>query len=152
MPRRRVDPPFAPFDDSELLFRRLRPDWIEDGEVTSDAIDMPACSVERERFVSGPDDVLRRGRPAETGVASVPVDRLPDELRYEKSPTVYETVVVHCPEHGIDGHSEIRACKNGEIKSPKKIQSSEFRSRMQAVIAKCMTISIDPGPSNDDDI
>ena len=132
------------FVAAERLFRRLRQDWIEDGEVQPEAIKLPQCSVDREAFVAGPQAVLDRGTPDEVAVAEIRFGDIPDTFNCAESPLTFESIVVHCPEPdhlGVmnEAHSEIRV-RNAETKQVRKPGGSlkakikdDLASRMQVV-------------------
>lgn len=146
MPRQEADEPFA---DEERLFRRLRADWVEDGRVQPDAIELPKTSTDRELFASDPRATLERGTRFETGVAAIRFGDVPDEFRYEASPVVYECVVVHCPEGGNAAHSEIRIRPVGEVE-PRKPNSAAFKARIRDELASRMRVVVAPTALDDE--
>lgn len=99
------------FDPQERLFRRFRPEDIEDNTVAVDAIELPDMSVNREKY--GPPNWLLLDEAFESwGVAAFAVRDIPPGITH-LGVIQYAFRVEHQPERNNYPHSEVRAYKDG---------------------------------------
>jgi len=106
---RPVDPVFQ---DDERLFRRFHPDDLEDGGISSDAVELPDMSVNRSKY--GPPEWLLLDEEFEDwGVLSFRVDQIPVELIHNGQ-THYTFLPQHVPHRRNYPHSEVWAFCEGE--------------------------------------
>ncbi len=138
---REGEPPFA---DDELLYRRLRAEWIDaEGNLLGEVggpyqpVELPALSVDRQRFAATPAISLSRATLGEVAIAAVSVADVPEEFRYNDK--VYEAVVAYDPTPTNDAHAEIRVRLQGATE-PSKPKSPAFKSLIRDRIAARMRV------------
>ncbi|MBY0502781.1 MAG: hypothetical protein K2X03_02650 [Bryobacteraceae bacterium] len=133
-----IDPVFEP---SEKLFRRIKPDGVLAGRINPNTWDLPACSVDREKFLAnGMLSVL----PAGHGFAETTVGNLPPPMASEDQ-GIWAIIPVHAPENGNAAHSELRLHKDG-LFSEKKKPGSLQRKQWKELLSLAFTVMIEPQP------
>ena len=100
------------FEDSELLYRRIRPDDIEGQKITIEAIELPDMSVNREKF--GPPEWLLLSDGFENwGVFKFQVSHIPESL-LQNGTIEYRFMPKHRPLKKNYPHSEVWAFRDGQ--------------------------------------
>jgi hypothetical protein len=104
--------PIEHFDPEELLYRRLMPGAVVNGQVTLDSIELPDMSVNRDSL--GPPEwvLLADGGFPDWGIAKFQVKDVPGEMVH-LGVIRFTFRVVHKPERKNYPHSEIRAFEDG---------------------------------------
>lgn len=145
-----------PFADDELLYRRLRSDWLDaDGTVRiagvgpQFAVDLPRCSVDRSLLAGGIEGVLSRAKPIETAVAVIAVRDVPAHFVLPASDTAYAGAVAYLPTDINAAHSEIWVRRSDEVDDsiePTKKPGPAFKLKIRSEIAKRMVVVHPPRP------
>ena len=142
------------FTVDELLYRRLRSDWVgADGGVrvagisgAQSPVDLPRCSVDRESLAGGIAGVLSRAKPVETAVAAVAVRDVPEDFTHEGSRVRYRSRVVYMPLDHNAAHSEIWVRHPDEAGTPTRKPGDAFKLKIRMEIARRMTL-VHPPPA-----
>lgn len=119
----------AEFQPDEQLYRRVASAHIVGGVIAVDAVEMPACSFNREQF-SKPADVLTG--PGQH-VSFVTAGDLPERIRRDPPAKHYEFFLEDAPEADNAAHCEVRIRPAGEEFRPKVKSAVKQLARLKLV-------------------
>lgn len=142
---RKPDPVFA---DTEILFRRFRPDDFDAGGVAPEAFELPDMSVNREKY--GPSEwLLLDDGFADWGVGAFYVEDIPrDEELLHRGVITYVLRPEHVPLRCNFPHSEVRVFRdNARICRENNnlyLLEPEFHLRWRERLSQASWIAIQP--------
>ena len=137
-----VDPSFEP---NELLFRRIKAEWLEQDRSLAPAyVAFPEFSVDRSKYRSAGDTI--RNFPG-MGVAQFRVADIPEAFTPPDSPITYSWIPVHLPNHAEepdnDAHSHVRTFKNGAFNG-RKIKNKMVKMYFRDLLSRRIRMVIQP--------
>ena len=141
------------FSPDERLFRRVPPDFWDDGGINVDAIEFPDMSVTREKY--GPPSAARwdRGNLVDWGVIEFDVKDIPSRIPFQGA-VVYSMKPVHVPLKNNYPHSEVQIFESKwgqtdvSVRLEKKTMPGvprEARQEWRELLRRKCRISLRPG-------
>ena len=140
---RSADQDFAP---EEELYRRIMSEHFVEGCLLTTSINLPECSVVRQKYTETPHDTLMQDYPKyiDYGCVKWTVSEIPSSLEetVEKNKLVSHFRVEHVPDEDFFPHSEVRTYKDKQFDKPRKPARTIAKSIRQ-ILADRAKLEID---------
>ena len=133
----RASRPFS--NPRERVFRRASALVVDGDRALPDAVEVPACSVDREEFRAAEDVLDLQRWPTYTLVLWMRVNDLPPSVASAEGQS-YDWKLEDLPEEDNEAHCEVRLVKRGEQFSKKKPKSSVAREEAKKLLAERMRV------------
>jgi hypothetical protein len=132
-----------PIPDDEKLYRELKPNDVNGAEILVTAIEFPASSVHRSKYIN-PDEI--EPRPPRTGLASIRPMDLP--VHIDCSGVRWDFFAADAPAEG-NAHAEIRSGRtdrpDGDRPDGHRPSGAATRNALRVHLVSKMTIYKHPG-------